>query len=42
MVTTFGIKNNEYASRLVQNSITMDALFEVWKFPVNAAPLVIN
>ena len=28
MVTTFGIKNNEYASRLVQNSITMDALFE--------------
>ena len=29
MVTTFGIKNNEYASRLVQNSITMDALFEV-------------
>jgi uncharacterized protein len=29
MVTTFGVKNNEYASRLVQNSITMDALFEV-------------
>ena len=29
MVTTFGIKNNEYESRLVQNSITMDALFEV-------------
>ena len=29
MVTTFGVKNNEYVSRLVQNSITMDALFEV-------------
>ncbi|HEY8657605.1 MAG TPA: hypothetical protein VIL78_01110 [Hanamia sp.] len=29
MVTTFGVKNNEYESRLVQNSITMDALFEV-------------
>jgi len=28
MVTTFGVKNNEYESRLVQNSITMDALFE--------------
>lgn len=27
-VTTFGIKNNDYAKRLVQNSITMDALFE--------------
>ncbi len=27
MVTTFGLKSNEYASRLVQNSITMDALF---------------
>jgi hypothetical protein len=26
-VTTFGIKNNEYAKRLVQNSITADALF---------------
>ena len=28
MVTTFGIKSNEYASQLVQNSVTMDALFE--------------
>lgn len=28
MVTTFGIKKNEYESRLVQNSITMDALFD--------------
>ncbi len=27
-VTTFGIKNNEYAKRLIQNSITKDALFE--------------
>lgn len=27
-VTTFGIKNNEYAKRLIQNSITMDTLFE--------------
>lgn len=26
-VTTFGIKNNDHAKRLVQNSITMDALF---------------
>lgn len=26
-ITTFGIKNNEYAKRLIQNSITMDALF---------------
>jgi uncharacterized protein len=29
MVTTFGVKSNEYSSRLVQNSITMDTLFEV-------------
>lgn len=28
MVTTFGIKVNEYESRMVQNSITMDALFD--------------
>lgn len=28
MVTTFGIKDNDYATRLIQNSITMDALFE--------------
>jgi AAA+ ATPase superfamily predicted ATPase len=28
MVTTFGIKENDYASQLVQNYITMDALFE--------------
>ncbi len=28
MVTTFGIKNNDYATQLVQHSITMDALFE--------------
>ncbi len=27
LVTTFGIKDNDYAKRLVQNSITMDALF---------------
>jgi len=27
-VTTFGIKDNEYAKRLVQNSIQMDSLFE--------------
>ena len=27
-VTSFGIKDNEYAKRLIQNSITMDALFE--------------
>lgn len=27
-ITPFGIKNNDYAKRLVQNSITMDALFE--------------
>lgn len=27
-VTTFGVKDNEYAKRLVQNSITADALFE--------------
>ncbi len=27
-VTTFGIKDNEYARRLIQNSITMDALFK--------------
>ncbi|HZV70704.1 MAG TPA: ATP-binding protein [Saprospiraceae bacterium] len=26
-VTTFGIKDNEYAKRLIQNSITMNALF---------------
>jgi AAA+ ATPase superfamily predicted ATPase len=28
MVTTFGVKDNEYASRLVKNSIKMDALFD--------------
>jgi hypothetical protein len=28
LVTTFGIKDNEYAKRLVQNSVRMDALFE--------------
>ncbi len=28
MVTTFGVTENEYASRLVQNTVTMDALFE--------------
>jgi uncharacterized protein len=28
MVTTYGIKNNDYAIRLIQNSITMDSLFE--------------
>ena len=27
-VTTFGIKDNEYAKRLIQNSIIMDSLFE--------------
>lgn len=27
-VTTFGIKDNEYAKRLIQNSITADALFD--------------
>ena len=27
LVTTFGVKDNDYAKRLVQNSITMDALF---------------
>lgn len=27
LVTTFGIKNNEYSKRLIQNSITMDSLF---------------
>lgn len=27
-ITTFGIKENDYAKRLIQNSITMDALFE--------------
>lgn len=27
-VTTFGVKDNQYSKRLVQNSITMDALFE--------------
>lgn len=26
-ITSFGIKNNEYAKRLIQHSITMDALF---------------
>lgn len=28
LVTTFGVKSNEYFTKLVQNSITMDALFE--------------
>ncbi len=28
MVTTFGIKKNEHATRLIQNEITMDALFK--------------
>lgn len=27
-VTTFGITNNEYAKRLIQNSITMNAMFQ--------------
>ena len=27
LVTTFGAKQNDYFSRLIQNSITMDALF---------------
>jgi len=27
-ITSFGLKNNDYAKRLVQNSITMDTLFE--------------
>lgn len=29
MVTTFGLKDNEYASRLVTNIVKMDALFEI-------------
>jgi len=29
MVTTFGLKDNEYASRLVSNIVKMDALFEI-------------
>jgi hypothetical protein len=28
LVTTFGVKGNEYFTKLVQNSITMDSLFE--------------
>ena len=28
MITTFGVTKNEYFSGIVQNSITMDALFE--------------
>jgi uncharacterized protein len=28
MITTFGIKNNDHSTSLVQNSITMDSLFE--------------
>ena len=28
MVTTFGVNENEYKTRFVQNEITMDALFE--------------
>lgn len=28
LVTTFGIKKNEHATRLIQNEITMDALFK--------------
>ena len=28
MVTTFGIKKNEHATRLIQNEITMDALYK--------------
>ena len=27
LVTTFGVKQNDYFSQLVQNSVTMDALF---------------
>lgn len=30
MVTTFGVKDNEYASRLVKNNVKMDALFEMY------------
>lgn len=30
MVTTFGLKDNEYASRLVKNNVKMDALFEMY------------
>ncbi|MCX6227049.1 MAG: ATP-binding protein [Bacteroidia bacterium] len=29
MITTFGVKENEYKSRVVQNEILMDALFEL-------------
>jgi hypothetical protein len=28
LVTTFGIKKNDHATRLIQNEITMDALFK--------------
>ena len=28
MITTYGVKNNKYSSSLIQNDITMDALFE--------------
>lgn len=28
LITTFGIKENEYSKELIQNSITLDALFE--------------
>ncbi|MBP7554865.1 MAG: ATPase [Chitinophagaceae bacterium] len=28
MLTTFGLKENEYSGRLVQNSLTMDDLFK--------------
>jgi hypothetical protein len=28
VISTFGIKDNEYAKRLIQNSLTMDALYE--------------
>ena len=27
-ITTFGLESNEYAAALVQNSLTMDVLFE--------------
>jgi hypothetical protein len=28
MITAYGIKNNEYSDRLVQNTLTMDVLFD--------------
>ncbi len=27
-ITTFGVTNNEYAKRLIQNAITMDSLYQ--------------